>query len=212
MLSGTRLGALTVRERELGERVHVGLADLADPAIPDRLAKDAEAAMGRVDILVNTAGVTRDVLSLRLSDEDWETVLQINLTAAFRLTRAVLRGMVRRRHGRVIGVTSVVALGGNAGQANYAAAKAGMIGMSKSIAAEVARRGVTVNCVAPGFIVTAMTDRLAQEQRARLAEAIPVGRFGAAEEVAAAVAYLASAEAAYVTGQTLHINGGMLMV
>ena len=212
MLSGTRLGALTVLERELGERVHVGLADLADPAIPDRLAKDAEAAMGRVDILVNTAGVTRDVLSLRLSDEDWETVLQINLTAAFRLTRAVLRGMVRRRHGRVIGVTSVVALGGNAGQANYAAAKAGMIGMSKSIAAEVARRGVTVNCVAPGFIVTAMTDRLAQEQRARLAEAIPVGRFGAAEEVAAAVAYLASAEAAYVTGQTLHINGGILMV
>ena len=212
MLSGTRLGALTVLERELGERVHVGLADLADPAIPDRLAKDAEAAMGRVDILVNTAGVTRDVLSLRLSDEDWETVLQINLTAAFRLTRAVLRGMVQRRHGRVIGVTSVVALGGNAGQANYAAAKAGMIGMSKSIAAEVARRGVTVNCVAPGFIVTAMTDRLAQEQRARLAEAIPVGRFGAAEEVAAAVAYLASAEAAYVTGQTLHINGGMLMV
>jgi len=212
MLSGTRLGALTVLERELGERVHVGLADLADPAIPDRLAKDAEAAMGRVDILVNTAGVTRDVLSLRLSDEDWETVLQINLTAAFRLTRAVLRGMVRRRHGRVIGVTSVVALGGNAGQANYAAAKAGMIGMSKSIAAEVARRGVTVNCVAPGFIATAMTDRLAQEQRARLAEAIPVGRFGAAEEVAAAVAYLASAEAAYVTGQTLHINGGMLMV
>jgi len=212
MLSGTRLGALTVLERELGERVHVGLADLADPAIPDRLAKDAEAAMGRVDILVNTAGVTRDVLSLRLSDEDWETVLQINLTAAFRLTRAVLRGMVQRRHGRVIGVTSVVALGGNAGQANYAAAKAGMIGMSKSIAAEVARRGVTVNCVAPGFIVTAMTDRLAQEQRARLAEAIPVGRFGAAEEVAAAVAYLASAEAAYVTGQTLHINGGMLTV
>ena len=211
MLSGTRLGALTVLERELGERVHVGLADLADPAIPDRLAKDAEAAMGRVDILVNTAGVTRDVLSLRLSDEDWETVLQINLTAAFRLTRAVLRGMVRRRHGRVIGVTSVVALGGNAGQANYAAAKAGMIGMSKSIAAEVARRGVTVNCVAPGFIVTAMTDRLAQEQRARLAEAIPVGRFGAAEEVAAAVAYLASAEAAYVTGQTLHVNGGMAM-
>jgi 3-oxoacyl-[acyl-carrier protein] reductase len=212
MLSGTRLDALTALERELGERVHVGLADLADPAIPDRLAKDAEAAMGRVDILVNTAGVTRDVLSLRLSDEDWETVLQINLTAAFRLTRAVLRGMVRRRHGRVIGVTSVVALGGNAGQANYAASKAGMIGMSKSIAAEVARRGITVNCVAPGFIVTAMTDRLAEEQRARLAEAIPAGRFGAAEEVAAAVVYLASAEAAYVTGQTLHINGGMLMV
>jgi 3-oxoacyl-[acyl-carrier protein] reductase len=212
MLSGTRLNALTVLAGELGERVHIGLADLADPEIPDRLAKDAERAMGRLDILVNTAGITRDVLSLRLNDEDWETVLHINLTAAFRLTRAVLRGMVRRRHGRVIGVTSVVALSGNAGQANYAAAKAGMIGMSKSIAAEVARRGITVNCVAPGFIVTAMTDRLTQEQRARLAEAIPAGRFGAAEEVAAAVVYLASAEAAYVTGQTLHINGGMLMV
>jgi len=212
MLSGTRLNALTVLAGELGERVHIGLADLADPEIPDRLAKDAERAMGRLDILVNTAGITRDVLSLRLNDEDWETVLHINLTAAFRLTRAVLRGMVRRRHGRVIGVTSVVALSGNAGQANYAAAKAGMIGMSKSIAAEVARRGITVNCVAPGFIVTAMTDRLTQEQRARLADAIPAGRFGAAEEVAAAVVYLASAEAAYVTGQTLHINGGMLMV
>ena len=212
MLSGTRLNALTVLAGELGERVHIGLADLADPEIPDRLAKDAERAMGRLDILVNTAGITRDMLSLRLNDEDWETVLHINLTAAFRLTRAVLRGMVRRRHGRVIGVTSVVALSGNAGQANYAAAKAGMIGMSKSIAAEVARRGITVNCVAPGFIVTAMTDRLTQEQRARLADAIPAGRFGAAEEVAAAVVYLASAEAAYVTGQTLHINGGMLMV
>jgi 3-oxoacyl-[acyl-carrier protein] reductase len=168
--------------------------------------------MGRVDILVNNAGITRDALALRLTDEDWRAVLEIDLTAAFRLTRATLRGMVRRRHGRVIGVTSVVALSGNPGQANYAAAKAGMIGMSKSIAAEVARRGITVNCVAPGFIVTAMTDRLSDEQRARLAEAIPAGRFGAAEEVAAAVVYLASSEAAYVTGQTLHINGGMLMV
>jgi 3-oxoacyl-[acyl-carrier protein] reductase len=212
VVSGTRRENLTALAGELGERVHVGLADLADPSALDRLAKDAEAAMGRIDILVNNAGITRDTLALRLTDEDWQTVLDIDLTATFRLTRAVLRGMVRRRHGRVVGVTSVVALSGNSGQANYAAAKAGMIGMSKSIAAEVARRGVTVNCVAPGFIVTAMTDKLSGEQRARLAEAIPTGRFGAAEEVAAAVVYLASPEAAYVTGQTLHINGGMLMV
>jgi 3-oxoacyl-[acyl-carrier protein] reductase len=212
MLSGTRPDALATLTRELGERVHTSTADLVDPATPDRLAKDAEAAMGRVDILVNNAGVTRDVISLRLNDEDWQTVLEVNLTAAFRLTRAVLRGMVRRRHGRVIGVTSVVAFSGNPGQANYAAAKAGMIGMSKSIAAEVARRGVTVNCVAPGLIATAMTEKLAPERRARLTEAIPAGRLGAAEEIAAAVVYLASAEAAYVTGQTLHINGGMLMV
>ena len=212
VISGTRPENLTALARELGERVHVGLADLADPSASDRLAKDAEAAMGRIDILVNNAGITRDALALRLTDEDWQTVLDIDLTATFRLARAVLRGMVRRRHGRVIGVTSVVALSGNSGQANYAAAKAGMIGMSKSIAAEVARRGITVNCVAPGFIVTARTDKLSAEQRARLAEAIPAGRFGAAEEVAAAVVYLASPEAAYVTGQTLHINGGMLMV
>jgi len=212
MLSGTRLDALAALTSELGERAQLSRADLADPATPDRLAKYAEAAMGRVDILVNNAGITRDVLALRLNDEDWQTVLEVNLTAAFRLTRAVLRGMVRRRHGRVIGVTSVVALSGNAGQANYAAAKAGMIGMAKSIAAEVAQRGVTVNCVAPGLIATAMTDKLTLVQRARLTEAIPTGRLGAAEEVAAAVVYLASAEAAYVTGQTLHINGGMLMV
>jgi 3-oxoacyl-[acyl-carrier protein] reductase len=212
MVSGTRLDALNVLASGLGRRVHVKLADLADPSASDRLAKDAEAAMGRVDILVNNAGITRDTLALRMTEEDWRTVLEIDLMAAFRLSRAVLRGMVRRRHGRVIGITSVVALSGNSGQANYAAAKAGMIGMSKSIAAEVARRGITVNCVAPGFIVTAMTDKLSAEQRTRLAEAIPAGRFGAPEEVAAAVVYLASAEAAYVTGQTLHINGGMLMV
>jgi 3-oxoacyl-[acyl-carrier protein] reductase len=212
MLGGTRLDALTALASEIGERVHVGLADLADPAIPERLAKDAEAAMGRIDILVNNAGITRDALALRMKDEDWQASLDVNLTAAFRLARSVLRGMVRRRHGRVIGITSVVALSGNAGQANYAAAKAGMIGMSKSIAAEVAGRGITVNCIAPGLITTAMTDKLTAEQRARLAGAIPAGRFGAPEEVAAAVVYLASAEAAYVTGQTLHINGGMIMV
>jgi len=212
MLGGTRLDALTALANEIGERVHVGLADLADPATPERLAKDAEAAMGRIDILVNNAGITRDALALRMKDEDWQASLDVNLTAAFRLARSVLRGMVRRRHGRVIGITSVVALSGNAGQANYAAAKAGMIGMSKSIAAEVAGRGITVNCIAPGLITTAMTDKLTAEQRARLAGAIPAGRFGAPKDVAAAVVYLASAEAAYVTGQTLHINGGMIMV
>jgi len=212
MLAGTRLVALTALAKEFGERTHVGVADLADPAAADQLAKDAEAAMGRVDILVNNAGVARDALVLRMSDADWQAVLQINLTAAFRLARAVLRGMVRRRHGRVIGVTSVVAVAGNAGQANYAAAKAAMIGMSKSIAAEVAGRGITANCVAPGLITTAMTEKLTVEQRARLVTAIPAGRFGSPEEVAAAVTYLASAEAAYITGQTLHINGGMVMV
>jgi 3-oxoacyl-[acyl-carrier protein] reductase len=212
MLGGTRLGALTALANEIGERVHVGLADLADPTTPERLAKDAEAAMGRIDILVNNAGITRDALALRMKEEDWQASLDVNLTAAFRLARSVLRGMVRRRHGRVIGITSVVAFSGNPGQANYAAAKAGMIGMSKSIAAEVAGRGITVNCIAPGLITTAMTDNLTAEQRVRLVGAIPAGRFGVPEEVAAAVVYLASAEAAYVTGQTLHINGGMIMV
>lgn len=212
LLAGTRPAALEGLAGELGARVHVGVADLTESGAPERLTKDAEAAMGRVDILVNNAGITRDALALRMSDEDWEAVLQVDLTAQFRLTRAVLRGMIRRRHGRIIGISSVVGVSGNAGQANYAAAKAAMIGMSKSIAAEVAGRGITVNCVAPGLIVTAMTDKLTAQQRARLTEAIPVGRFGAPEEVAAAVAYLASAEAAYVTGQTLHINGGMVMV
>jgi len=212
MLAGTRSAALEALARELGARVHVGLADLNNPAAPEHLAKDAEAAMGRVDILVNNAGITRDALVLRMNDEEWQSVLQVNLTAQFRLTRAVLRDMVRRRHGRIIGISSVVGVSGNAGQANYAAAKAAMIGMSKSIAAEVGGRGITVNCVAPGLIATAMTDKLTAQQRARLAEAIPAGRFGAPEEVAAAVVYLASAEAAYVTGQTLHINGGMVMV
>jgi 3-oxoacyl-[acyl-carrier protein] reductase len=212
MLAGTRLDALRALAAELSERTHIGVADLADPTAADRLAKEAEAAMGRVDILVNNAGITRDALTLRMSEEDWQEVLQVNLTSAFRLVRAVLRGMVRRRHGRIIGVASVVAIGGNPGQANYAAAKAGMIGMSKSIAAEGAGRGITVNCVAPGLIETAMTHRLTTDQRTRLIAAIPAGRLGAPEEVAAAVIYLASTEAAYVTGQTLHINGGMIMV
>ena len=212
MLAGTRLAALGALADELRERVHVGVADLADPVAAEELAKHAEATMGRVDILVNNAGITRDALALRMSNEDWDAVLDLNLTAAFRLTRAALRGMVRRRHGRIVGITSVVALSGNVGQANYAAAKAAMIGMSKSIAVEVAGRGITINCIAPGVIVTAMTDKLTQEQRSRLAAAIPAGRFGAPDDIAAAVVYLASPEAAYVTGQTLHINGGMVMV
>jgi 3-oxoacyl-[acyl-carrier protein] reductase len=212
MVAGTRRKALDTLAAELGERAHVGLADLSDPVAADRLVKDAETAMGRVDILVNNAGVTRDALALRMDDEAWLAVIEVNLTSVFRLTRAVLRGMIRRRYGRVIGVSSVVAVTGNAGQANYAAAKAAMIGMSKSIAAEIAGRGITVNCIAPGAIATAMTDRLTAEQRARLLGAIPAGRFGVPDEVAAAAVFLASAEAAYVTGQTLHVNGGMAMV
>jgi 3-oxoacyl-[acyl-carrier protein] reductase len=212
MLAGTRAAALGGLAAELGERVHVGLADLTDPGACEGLVRDAEVATGRVDILVNNAGLTRDALALRMKDEDWHIVIEVDLTAAFRLTRAALRGMVRRRHGRVIGVTSIVAVTGNPGQANYAAAKAAMIGMSKSIAGEVAGRGITVNCVAPGLIETAMTDRLPAEQRARLGAAIPAGRFGLPGDVAAAIVYLASAEAAYVTGQTLHVNGGMAML
>jgi 3-oxoacyl-[acyl-carrier protein] reductase len=212
MIAGRRHDALSALATELGERAHIGLADLADPAAADRLVKGAEAAMGRVDILVNNAGITRDALALRMDDEAWHTVIEVNLTAAFRLTRLAIRGMIRRRHGRVIGVTSVVAITGNPGQANYAAAKAAMIGMSKSIAAEVAARGITVNCIAPGAIATAMTEQLTAEQGARLLGAIPAGRFGSPEDIAAAAVFLASHEAAYVTGQTLHVNGGMAMV
>lgn len=212
MLAGTRAAALQTLAAEFAEGAHVGLADLAQPDACDQLIKQAEAALGHIDILVNNAGLTRDALALRMTDADWQAVLEVDLTAAFRLTRAVLRGMVRRRHGRIIAVTSIVGVTGNPGQANYAAAKAGIIGMSKSIAAEVAGRGVTVNCVAPGLIATAMTDKLTTDQRTRLGAAIPAGRFGTSEDVAAAVVYLASAEAAYVTGQTLHVNGGMAML
>ncbi len=211
-VAGTRTAVLAALVAELGGRAHALTADLADPGSPDRLVRDAEAAMGHIDILINNAGITRDALALRLRDEDWQAVIEVNLTAAFRLTRAALRGMVRRRHGRVISITSVVGITGNAGQANYAAAKAGLVGMAKSIAAETATRGITVNCIAPGLITTAMTDKLGEEQRARIAVTIPMGRFGAAEDVAAAAVYLASAEAGYITGQTLHINGGMAMV
>lgn len=212
MLTGTRRAVLETLAGELGGGAHVAIADLAEPGAADRLVKETEAALGRIDILVNNAGLARDGLALRIKDEDWQKVLDVDLTAAFRLTRAALRGMVRRRHGRIIGVTSIVAFTGNPGQSNYAAAKAAMIGMSKSIAAEVANRGITVNCVAPGFVETAMTGALPAEQRARLGGAIPAGRFGDPADIAAAIVYLASAEAAYVTGQTLHVNGGMAMV
>ena len=212
-LAGTRTAALEALAAELGQRAHPLTADLADPEAADRLVRDAEAAMGgRLDILVNNAGITRDNLALRMKDEDWQAVIDLNLTAAFRLTRAALRGMLRRRHGRIVCVTSGVGVLGNPGQANYAAAKAGMIGMAKSIAAEVAARGITVNCVAPGFIATAMTKALNEDQTARATAAIPTGRFGNADEVAAAVVYLASTEAAYVTGATLHVNGGLAMI
>jgi len=211
-LAGTREPALAALASELGERAHVIAADLADPSAPDRLVQEAEAAMGRLDILVSNAGITRDTLALRMKDEDWQTVLDVNLTAGFRLIRAALRGMVRRRHGRILCVTSVVAVTGNPGQANYAASKAGMIGMAKSLAAEVAGRGITVNCIAPGFIATAMTDKLSDDQKARILTAVPINRLGTPDDIAAAAVFLASPEAAYVTGQTLHVNGGMAMI
>ena len=197
---------------ELEERVHVFPCDLGDTGAVDALAKEAEAAMGAIDILVNNAGLTRDNLAMRMKDEDWQLVIDVNLTAGFRLARACLRGMMKRRWGRIIGIASVVGVTGNAGQANYAASKAGMIGMSKALAQEVASRGITVNCVAPGFIVTAMTDALPEEQKERLVATIPSGRLGTPDDVAAAVVFLAAGEAAYVTGQTLHVNGGMAMI
>ncbi len=211
-LAGTREAALKALAGELGDRAHVLTGDLSQPDEPERLVKEAEAALGQIDILVNNAGITRDGLAMRMRDEDWQAVLEVNLTAGFRLIRAALRGMLRRRHGRIVSITSVVGVAGNPGQANYAASKAAIIGMSKSIAAEVATRGITVNCIAPGFIATAMTDALTEEQRARGAAAIPMGRFGTPAEIGAAAVYLASAEAGYVTGQTLHVNGGMVMV
>ena len=212
VLAGTRQAALEALAGELGERAFVALGDLADPGAGDALVKAAEAAAGQLDILVNNAGLTRDQLALRMKDEDWQKVIDVDLTAGFRLARAALRGMMKRRWGRIIGITSVVGVTGNPGQANYAAAKAGMIGLSKALAAEVASRGITVNCVAPGFIATAMTDSLSEEQRQRLATAIPMGRVGTADEVAACVQFLASDEARYVTGHTLHVNGGMAMI
>ncbi len=211
-LSGTRAEPLAALAAELGARAHALPCDLGDAAAVEALPKAAAEAMGAVDILVNNAGITRDGLFMRMSDADWQQVLDINLGAAFRLSRGVLRGMMKARWGRIVNITSVVGTTGNPGQGNYAAAKAGLVGMSKSLAAEVASRGVTVNCVAPGFIETAMTDKLNDDQKARIRDQIPAGRMGAAEDVAAAVLYLASAEAGYVTGATLHVNGGMAMI
>ena len=211
-LSGTRREALDALKAELGERAIVTPADLGDPAAAEPLVKAVEAELGALDILVNNAGLTRDTLTMRMSEEDWQTVLNVNLTAAFRLSKACLRGMMKRRWGRIIGITSIVGVTGNPGQANYAAAKAGMIGMTKALAAEVASRNITANCIAPGFIATLMTDALTEEQRKKLLERIPSARLGAVADIAGAAVYLASQEAAYVTGQTLHVNGGMAMI
>jgi 3-oxoacyl-[acyl-carrier protein] reductase len=212
VLSGTREPALQTLAAELGERAHVAAADLAQPEAADRVVAAAEKATGALDILVNNAGFTRDGLAMRMKDSDFRAVLDVDLEAPFRLARAAMRGMMKRRAGRIIGIASIVGVTGNAGQANYAAAKAGMIGMSKALAQELASRGITVNCVAPGFIATPMTESLSPEQKAKLAERIPLGRLGTPADVAAAVLYLASDEAAWVTGATLHVNGGMAMV
>ncbi len=211
-LSGTRAEVLESLAGELGERAAVTPCNLSDADATAALPGQAEAALGGLDIVVNNAGLTRDNLAMRMKDEDWQTVLDVNLTAAFRLSRAALRGMMKRRWGRIVNITSVVGVTGNPGQTNYAASKAGLIGMSKSLAAEVASRGITVNCVAPGFIDTAMTDVLSDEQKQRILAAVPAGALGRPEDIAAAVVYLASAEGGYVTGQTLHVNGGMTMI
>jgi 3-oxoacyl-[acyl-carrier protein] reductase len=213
VLSGTREAALTAVAEALGERVFTVVTDLADPASVDGLVAEAEAkAGGGVDILVSNAGLTRDNLLLRMKDEDWSLVQQVNLEAFFRLSRAALKGMMKRRWGRILGITSVVGVTGNPGQANYAASKAGMIGFSKSLAQEVASRNVTVNCIAPGFIASPMTDALNEGQRTAILGRIPAARLGEGVDIAAACVYLASREAAYVTGQTIHVNGGMAMI
>jgi 3-oxoacyl-[acyl-carrier protein] reductase len=211
-VSGRRRELLDQLVGELGSRAHALPCNLADKDAVEKLVPQAEEAMGQVDILVNNAGITRDNIFIRLRDEEWDEVIAVDLTAGFRLSRAAARGMMRRRSGRIIGITSVVGVTGNAGQGNYAAAKAGMIGMSKALAQEVAARGVTVNCIAPGFIETDMTRALTDKQRDMILSRVPAGRLGTAQDVAAIAVYLASDEAAYVTGQTLHVNGGMAMV
>ncbi|MCJ2052562.1 3-oxoacyl-[acyl-carrier-protein] reductase [Methylobacterium sp. J-070] len=210
-LSGTRPEALEALAAELGDRASPVAADLADATSVEGLVPAAEAAIGPLDILVNNAGITRDNLFMRMKDEEWEQVLSVNLTAAFRLSRAAVRGMMRRRFGRIVNIGSVVGNTGNPGQGNYAAAKAGLVGLTKALAAEVASRGITVNCVAPGFIRSPMTDALNEKQRETILARVPAGRLGEGAEVAAACLYLASAEAGYVTGHTLHVNGGMAM-
>ncbi|MBF9036020.1 3-oxoacyl-[acyl-carrier-protein] reductase [Rhodobacterales bacterium HKCCE2091] len=211
-LSGTREAPLAALAEELGERAHVLPCNLSDTEAVAVLPKQAAEAMGAVDILVNNAGITRDNLFMRMSDAEWDEVIAVNLSATMRLCRGVLRGMMKARWGRIVNISSVVGATGNPGQGNYAAAKAGMVGMSKSLAYEVASRGITVNAVAPGFIETAMTDKLNDDQKARILEQIPAGRMGRPDEIAAAVLYLSSPEAAYVTGTVLHVNGGMAMI
>ncbi|HJW39897.1 MAG TPA: 3-oxoacyl-[acyl-carrier-protein] reductase, partial [Rhizomicrobium sp.] len=213
VLSGTRAEALEAVKAELGSRAFVATCDLGNKESVEALVKTAEAAAGApIDILINNAGITRDNLFMRMKDEEWDQVIAVNLTAAFRLSRAVLRGMMKKRWGRIISITSVVGETGNPGQGNYAAAKAGLVGMTKSLAAEVASRNITVNAVAPGFIATAMTDALTDAQKEAVSVRIPAGRMGTPAEIAAAVVYLASEEAAYVTGETLQVNGGMAMI
>ncbi len=213
VLSGTRIDALEALRSDLGDRAHVVVCNLAVAAEVDELLKRAEAAAGApIDILINNAGITRDNILMRMGNEEWSQVLDVNLTAAFRLSRAALRNMVKKRWGRIINITSVVGVTGNPGQGNYAAAKAGLIGMSKALAGEIASRNITVNCVAPGFIASAMTDKLTAEQKSAILSRIPAGRLGQGADVAAAVVYLASEEAAYVSGQTMHVNGGMAMI
>ncbi len=211
-LSGTRVEPLETLAAELGDRAHVLPCNLSDMAAVEVLPKQAAEAMGAVDVLVNNAGITRDNLFMRMSDEEWQSVLEVNLTATFKLCKGVMRGMMKARWGRIVNISSVVGATGNPGQANYAASKAGMVGMSKSLAYEVASRGITVNAVAPGFIETAMTDKLTEDQKAGIMGQIPAGRMGAPAEIGAAVLFLASPEAAYVTGTTLHVNGGMAMM
>ncbi len=212
VLSGTREAPLKALADELGEGAFVVPANLGDPESVAALPKAAAQAMGTVDILVNNAGITRDNISMRLKDEDWDDVMQVNLKAAFKLTQGVMRGMMKSRWGRIINITSIVGVTGNPGQVNYAASKAGMIGMSKSFAHELASRNITVNCIAPGFIESPMTDELDETQKSSLLVNVPAGRLGKGEEIAAGVLYLASSEADYITGQTLHINGGMAMI
>jgi len=211
-LSGTRVEPLEALASELGERAHVLPCNLSDGAAVDALPKQAIEAMGAVDILVNNAGITRDQIFMRMSDEEWQSVLDVNLTSTMRLCRGVMRPMMKARWGRIINISSIVGATGNPGQANYAASKAGMVGMTKSIAYEVASRGITANAVAPGFIATAMTDKLTDDQKSKINVQIPANRMGNPEEIAAAVLYLASPEAGYVTGTTLHVNGGMAML
>lgn len=211
-ISGRNESKLKELQAELKERVFVLPADLAAEGGTDKLIADAEAAMGQVDILVNNAGLTRDNLSMRMKDEEWNEVIAVNMTATFKLAKAVQRGMMKRRAGRIINIASVVGVMGNPGQANYVASKAGMIGWSKAMAQEIASRGITVNCVAPGFIATAMTEVLTDDQKATISSKIPMGKMGTSDDIASAVAFLASDEAGYVTGTTVHVNGGMVMI